>query len=426
MNNRAYYFLRKNKLRLMMNTLRQWWMSLLGILITGVLTVNQVIQSFDSVEQFLVFCSKNRMYVYGIVACFCFIRIYCIKNPVFKLNAATLLYFYNTDHLTKLLERKKCISFLLHASLSFGVALCVHEFSFHRFLALDALKLLFFLRSSWLIAWIYYQKVGMERIISGLVFPIMLPLLFFENLFPLIVCGLAYIAVLFYAGKYLTLNFPKYFSRMCYIDQVEAAQSQNNLIEMARIAEENRPANVSGVKLQHFPLSKRTALFAESVLDVIRTQNQIWIVVITFPLVGWLLVNTSVLDSMSFSIDPLMVSILATILTMVAFTSVFQVISEKILKMVRKKTVGLELPYTDAHIFWAYFLIATIMNLILTIVLDLIYVSFSLGSLGLFLVANAAYLLMSYSTIYSPKFGGILSAVSGMGLFTCILFHCMV
>ena len=426
MNNQAYYFLRKNKLRRMMNTLRHWWMSILGILITGALTVYQVIQSFDSVEQFLVFCSKNRMYVYGIVACLCFIRIYCIKNPVFKINAATLLYFYNTDHLTKLLERNKCISFLFHVSLSLGVALCLHEFTFHSFLVLDALKLLFFLRSSCLIAWIYYHKVGMGHIISGLVFPIMLPLLFFENLFPLIVCGLVYIAVLFYAEKYLTLNFPKYYSRMCFIDQVEAAQSQNNLVEMARIAEENRPANVSGVKLQHFHLTKKTALFAKSVLDVIRTQKQIWIVTIAFPLVGWLLVNTSVLDSMSFSIDPLMVSILATMLTMVAFTSIFQVISEKILKMVRKKTVGLELPYTDAHIFWAYLPIAMIMNLILTIVLDLIYLSFSLGSLGLFIVANAAYLLMSYSTVYSPKFRGILSAVSGIGLLVCILFHYMV
>lgn len=426
MNNQAYYFLRKNKLRLMMNTLRHWWMSLLGILITGVLTVNQVIQSFASVEQFLVFCSKNRMYVYGIVACLCFIRIYCIKNPVFKLNAATLLYFYNTDYLTKLLERKKCISFLLHASLSLGVTLCVHEFSFHRFFVLDALKLLFFLRSSWLIAWICYHKVGVGRIISGLVFPIMLPLLFFENLFPLIVCGLVYIAVLFYAEKYLTLNFPKYYSRMYYIDQVEAAQSQNNLVEMARIAEENRPANVSGVKLQHFQLSKRTALFAKSVLDLIRTQNQIWIVVISFPLAGWLLVNTSVLDSLSFSIDPLMVAILATILTMVAFTSVFQVISEQILKMIRKKTVGLELPYTNAHIFWAYLPIAMITNLILTIGLDLIYVSLSLESLGFFIVANISYLLTSCSIVYSPKCRGILSAVSGTGLVVCILFHYMV
>lgn len=129
MNNRAYYFLRKNRLRLMMNTLRHWWMSLLGILITGVLTVNQVIQSFDSVEQFLVFCSKNRMYVYGIVACLCFIRIYCIKNPVFKLNAATLLYFYNTDHLTKLLERKKVFHFFSMRVCPLGW-LCVFT-SFH-------------------------------------------------------------------------------------------------------------------------------------------------------------------------------------------------------------------------------------------------------------------------------------------------------
>lgn len=298
----------------MRNTLRHWWMPLLGILITGVLIVYQAIQSFASVEQFLVFCSKNRMYVYGIVACLCFVRIYCVKNPVFKINAATLLYFYNTEQLTKLLRRKKCISFLLHVSLSLGLTLCVHEFTFHRFWVLDALKLLFFLRSSWIIAWILYHKVGMERIIGGLVFPVMLPLMFFDNPFSLIVCGLIYIAVLFYAEKCLTLNFSKYYSRMCYIDQVEAAQSQNNLVEMARIAEENRPANVSGVKLQHFRLTKKTALFAKSVLDVIRTQNQIWIVVIALPAVGWLLVNTSVLELMSFSTDPLLISMLAALL----------------------------------------------------------------------------------------------------------------
>ena len=213
---------------------------------------------------------------------------------------------------------------------------------------------------------------------------------------------------------------------MCYIDQVEAAQSQNNLVEMARIAEENRLANVSGVKLQHFRLTKKTALFAKSVLDVIRTQNQIWIVVIALPAVGWLLVNTSVLELMSFSTDPLLISMLSAVFTMVAFTSIFQVISEQIHKMIRKKTVGLELPYTNAHIFWAYLPVAMMTNFILTIGLDLIYVSLSLESLGFFIVANISYLLMSYSTVYSPKCRGILSAVSGIGLVVCILFHYMV
>ena len=423
MNNRASHFLWKNKIRLMRNTIRHWWLPLLGILITAIFTVYQVMSFFPSVEQLLVFCRRNRRYVYAIMACYCFLRIYCVKNPVYKINAATLLYFYNTVQLTKLLRKKSFISFLSHGILSIGLTLCVHEYVACGLWGLNALKLFFFLRGSWLIAWIFYHEVGVGRMIAGLIFPVMIPLIFVESFVSLLICLGVYIVALFYTEKCLAINFPKYYDRMHYIDRVEAAQSQNNLAAMAQIAEENRPATVVGIKLQHFHLTKKTALVAKGVLDLMRTQSQIWMIVIAFPIIGWVLVNTSVLDFLGIHIDPTLISMLSAILTMVAFTSLFQVISKQIHKMVEKKKTGLELPFTTIQMFWGYFPVALISNLLLTLGLNVAYACFSLTSVGFYLVANATYLIYAYSTVYSPRCSGILSSASGTVLLVCIFIH---
>lgn len=426
MNSRANYFLRKNKLHLMWNTLRHFWIPMLGIVVAVIFAIYQVFQLFPSAEHFSSFFKENLVYFYGITVCFCFVRIYCIKNPVFKVNAATLLHFHNTVYLTKLLQKKRYISFLFHVIISFCVSLCIHGFGFYGRWGLDFIKLLFFFRSSWLIAWIFYHEVGTRRIISGLIFPLMLPPLVFEHFFFLIACGGFYIALLYYIKRFLTLNYPKYYERMYYIDQIEAAQSRNNTAEMARIAEENRPSSVTGIRLQHFHPTLKTALMSKAILDIVRTQKQIWVCVIAFIGVGWCLVRTSILQSIGFHIDPSLISMIASILTMAAFSSLFQTISNQIQKMIGKKKAGLDLPYTNSQIFWAYLPVAMVINLILVIVLDTLYGCFSVSGLGFYIIVNAAYLLVAYSTVYSQRGKGFISGVSGIGLLICIFFRYMI
>ena len=423
MNRNANILIFKNKLRLLKGSIRHGWPAFLGLLIFVGVLFYQVIFVFSNMQKGVPFSPLHVNYAFYAIIAISFIRIYISDIPKFKVYSATLLYTFNTAVFQKLLRKKQIISLLISVFIASVIAYILQGFVVGNefFLMLSVLAM--YIGSSTLMAWIYYHEKHKVKIIISILFVCTSVIFYKRTLISVIFLLIILLALEICSWHFLKLNIPKYYERLKKLDVVEAAQSQNNIAKMYQLASENRPQYAYGIKFHYFQPSKRLALTVKSLIEIIRIQKSILILVLTMLFIGWAIIKTNILSFIPFINIPEISGMIATLSTTLALNALYQLLTDQIKAMINKRLSGLSLPFSNIQIVLAYLPIALALNLLLSILLGFIYGRLSLISIVFWIIASLAYFMQSLSCLLGSKLSKVIDVATNFILLSGVYWY---
>lgn len=416
MNKTVLILTAKNRLHLFVGSIRQAWATALGLVIVFGIFLYQLLFSIMQVERGVPIADQYIVYIFGFIAAVNFIRIFISKTPVFKMNAATLHYLYNTKYFNQALHGKYIFSAIGAIVVSFLISFCINGFVLNLGFVWTFVILAIYLFSSSLMAWIHYHGKKLECIILLPFFAAATALVFTRTPVSALLAVVILILLAVYSLRYLELNIPKYYNRLYMLDTISAAQSQNNMAKMEQLAAENRPQIIHGFSLRNLPLSKRTALISKSLIELIRMQKQILVLLLLLLLAGWLIGRTVLFDFIPLLDVPEIRKMLAAVCTATALSALYQLFIKQISTVIEKQKMGLFLPYPKGQVLLSYLPVPAVLNLFLSILLGALYSRFSLITFIFWIITVAVYSIQSYVEVYGIKAKQLITGCTNLAL----------
>ena len=261
----------------MKGTLRHAWQPLLGFLIIGVALAYQLIFVVAKAGRGTAVSSQGILYVLLAVVTINLFRVFLNQTPVFRMEAASVMLTYNTKQFYKVLCRKQGLSVLLSIFIAGVLSFILSGFLLNAaFGKLFGLLALYGCNCSFL-SWIFYHLQSKAKWLSLPIFAVCSVLLILHSFLSIALLAASLCALWLYAQRVLRLNLPKYFERLQFLEMSATALSHNDYVKMRQMAEENRPSYVSAPMLHHWKPTKRTALWMKSLLEILRMQKRILI-----------------------------------------------------------------------------------------------------------------------------------------------------
>lgn len=422
----AEILLLKNKLRLMKGTIRHTWQGLIGVIVVGGVLLYQFFFVIAKAGYGIGATARGVFYTLLFVAVVNLFRVFLNQTPVFRIEAASVLHTYNTGFFRKSLFRKQLLSVLSSALVSCIIACVLSGFLFNLvFLKLWLILTLYICNCTFL-SWIFYHAQGKIRWGVCVVFSLCTFLMFLHSMLTAVVLAISLGAVWLYAQRFLRLNLPKYNERLQSLEAASVAVSQNNYARMQQLTEENRPSYVRGPLLHQFKLTKRTALWVKSLLELFRIQKQTVILLAILLLCGWIVSRTNLFAFMPLLDDPTLTRVIAVFCTTTALSGLYQLLIKQAKTVSDKRKLGLSLPYSTRQIIVSYGTTAILLNLILTFAISLLYATFSIRLIPLFFAEAIAYLVPCCTQLYETKLQRGATTFSNMLLFAGVYWVLMV
>ncbi|MBQ6292981.1 MAG: hypothetical protein IJK77_03790 [Lachnospiraceae bacterium] len=422
MKYQAEILLLKNKFRLMKGTIRHGWQGIIGIVAVGSIFFYQFFFVIAKAGYGTAASSEGVFYALLFVVAINLYRVFINQSPVFRIEAASVLHTYNTSLFRKSLFRKQILSMFSSLLVSGIFAYILSGFIFN----LSFLKMWFsfslYNSNSTFLSWLFYHKKGKSRWIVLVIFSLCTVGLFLKSAPATVVLAIFLCAVWAYAQWYLRMDMPKYFERLQRNEAASVAFSQNDYARMVQIAEENRPAFVRGPMIYHLRLTKKTALWGKSMLELFRMQKQPIILLALLMLTGWLVSQTSLLSFLPLLDDPAISRVFAVFCTTTALCSFYQLLIKQAKTVSEKRRLGLSLPYSTKQIVTSYGLTAVSLNLLITIAISLVYSVFSMRLVLFFFSETIAYFVPCCSQLYETRFQRAANTLSNMLLLAGVGF----
>ncbi len=422
----AEILLLKNKLRLMKGTLRHAWQPLLGFLIVGVALAYQLIFVVAKAGRGTAVSSQGILYVLLAVVTINLFRVFLNQTPVFRMEAASVMLTYNTKQFYKVLCRKQGLSVLLSIFIAGVLSFILSGFLFDAaFGKLFGLLALYGCNCSFL-SWIFYHLQSKAKWLSLPIFAVCSVLLILHSFLSIALLAASLCALWLYAQRVLRLNLPKYFERLQFLEMSATALSHNDYVKMRQMAEENRPSYVSAPMLHHWKPTKRTALWMKSLLEILRMQKRILILLALLLFVGWLVWRTDLLAFAPLLENPAITKGIAGFCVATAFGTLHQLLIQQVKAVSDKRLLGLSLPFTTEQIILSYGVNAAAINLLLTLAVGFLYSAFSLRLLLLWGIEGIAYFAVSCASVYDVKFKRGISTAANVLLFASVYYCLMI
>lgn len=422
MNNKSFSLLRKNKIRLFKGIFRHYWQPLIALLVTTIFAVIFFLP-YIIADGGIAALAQYRRYAYLLIALCCGIRIFFVKTPIFKLYSAAVLYTYNSPFFRNYLKKKKLTASIVGGLLALCVTFAFHQFTIGYQFFIDFLKLTLLMHSSFLLAWIFYHTSGKARLVTIPAFAVMLPPLCVDSVLSLLPILSVAVASSIYDARFLTLNMTKYEEKLRFIDAVITAQSQNNYADMLRLAEENRTPTVNGLMFHSFRPTQRTAILVKSLLDLLRMQRQIWILIIGMFVGGYLFRSKFLQGFFQGEFNAEYLIFPSALCTMMAFQSLFQTAAKSAVTFIEKSRRALMLPFSNRQVFCGYFPLPVLLSAFFMLVMDLVYKRLSLDSLVFLLLLFISYGLLLFAKLFDRRIGKLFPTLSGFMLFLGVMMH---
>ena len=422
----AEILLLKNKLRLMKGTLRHAWQPLLGFLIVGVALAYQLIFVVAKAGRGTAVSSQGILYVLLAVVTINLFRVFLNQTPVFRMEAASVMLTYNTKQFYKVLCRKQGLSVLLSIFIAGVLSFILSGFLFDAaFGKLFGLLALYGCNCSFL-SWIFYHLQSKAKWLSLPIFAVCSVLLILHSFLSIALLAASLCALWLYAQRVLRLDLPKYFERLQFLEMSATALSHNDYVKMRQMAEENRPSYVSAPMLHHWKPTKRTALWMKSLLEILRMQKRILILLALLLFVGWLVWRTDLLAFAPLLENPAITKGIAGFCVATAFGTLHQLLIQQVKAVSDKRLLGLSLPFTTEQIILSYGVNAAAINLLLTLAVGFLYSAFSLRLLLLWGIEGIAYFAVSCASVYDVKFKRGISTAANVLLFASVYYCLMI
>lgn len=416
----------KNKLRLMKGTLRHAWQSLLGLLFVGIMLAYQFFFVVIEAGYGTAVSSQGLLYVLLTVVVINLFRIFLSQTPVFRIEAASVMLTYNTRRFHKMLRRKQGLSVLLSmfaaGLLSFVLNGFLLNATFGKLFGLIAL----YVCNCTFLSWIFYHLRGKPRWLILPFFAACSALLVLRSFLSIALLAVSFCALLIYAQRVLRLNLPKYFERLQFLEMSATALSHNDYVKMRQMAEENRPSYVSAPMLHHWKPTKRTALWIKSLLEILRMQKRILILLALLLFAGWLVWRTDLLTFVPLLENPSITKGIAGFCAATVFSTLHQLLIQQVKAVSDKRLLGLSLPFTTKQIILSYGLNAVAINLLLTLAVGFLYSAFSLRLLLLWGIEGIAYFAVCCASVYDVKFKRGISTAANVLLFASVYYCLMI
>lgn len=392
----------KNRLRLSIGTIRYWGQGLLIVIVVVATVLYRTFFAILGAGIGTAITERNAICVLIGVSIFQFAQIFLSQNPVFKLNAATILYTYNTTYFQRSLYQKRILSVAKWTGLSFFLAFCMGGFMITSEVVQRFVFLLLYNHCSNLLSWIYYHEKK-KLFVIALLFVGITALLMLQNIVAIIILALILLLLEVYVGHFIKLNIPKYYERMQFIDTVTAVQSQNNLGKMQQLANDNRPTTVRSHVFRFLPVSKRTALPVKCIIEIVRMQKQELILLFMFLFAGWVISKTAMFDFFPTLETLSAKNALGAFCTMLSLNTLYALTSDRVKTICDKRLLGLSLPFSTKRILTSYALVMVALNLIISTFLGILYSKFSPVLLIFWIIIDIAYVVQSCLTVYDVK-----------------------
>ena len=422
----AEILLLKNKLRLMKGTLRHAWQPLLGFLIVGVALAYQLIFVVAKAGRGTAVSSQGILYVLLAVVTINLFRVFLNQTPVFRIEAASVMLTYNTKQFYKVLCRKQGLSVLLSIFIAGVLSFILSGFLFDAaFGKLFGLLALYGCNCSFL-SWIFYHLQSKAKWLSLPIFAVCSVLLILHSFLSIALLAASLCALWLYAQRVLRLNLPKYFERLQFLEMSATALSHNDYVKMRQMAEENRPSYVSAPMLHHWKPTKRTALWMKSLLEILRMQKRILILLVLLLFAGWLVWRTDLLTFVPLLENPSITKGIAGFCAATVFSTLHQLLIQQVKAVSDKRLLGLSLPFTTEQIILSYGVNAAAINLLLTLAVGFLYSAFSLRLLLLWGIEGIAYFAVSCASVYDVKFKRGISTAANVLLFASVYYCLMI
>ena len=422
----AEILLLKNKLRLMKGTLRNAWQPLLGFLIVGVALAYQLIFVVAKAGRGTAVSSQGILYVLLAVVTINLFRVFLNQTPVFRMEAASVMLTYNTKQFYKVLCRKQGLSVLLSIFIAGVLSFILSGFLFDAaFGKLFGLLALYGCNCSFL-SWIFYHLQSKAKWLSLPIFAVCSVLLILHSFLSIALLAASLCALWLYAQRILRLNLPKYFERLQFLEMSATALSHNDYVKMRQMAEENRPSYVSAPMLHHWKPTKRTALWMKSLLEILRMQKRILILLALLLFAGWLVRRTDLLTFVPLLENPSITKGIAGFCAATVFSTLHQLLIQQVKAVSDKRLLGLSLPFTTKQIILSYGLNAVAINLLLTLAVGFLYSAFSPRLFLLWGIEGIAYFAVSCASVYDVKFKRGISTAANVLLFASVYYCLMI
>lgn len=410
----------------MKGTLRHAWQPLLGFLIVGVALAYQLIFVVAKAGRGTAVSSQGILYVLLAVVTINLFRVFLNQTPVFRMEAASVMLTYNTKQFYKVLCRKQGLSVLLSIFIAGVLSFILRGFLFDAaFGKLFGLLALYGCNCSFL-SWIFYHLQSKAKWLSLPIFAVCSVLLILHSFLSIALLAASLCALWLYAQRVLRLNLPKYFERLQFLEMSATALSHNDYVKMRQMAEENRPSYVSAPMLHHWKPTKRTALWMKSLLEILRMQKRILILLALLLFVGWLVWRTDLLAFAPLLENPAITKGIAGFCVATAFGTLHQLLIQQVKAVSDKRLLGLSLPFTTEQIILSYGVNAAAINLLLTLAVGFLYSAFSLRLLLLWGIEGIAYFAVSCASVYDVKFKRGISTAANVLLFASVYYCLMI
>lgn len=410
----------------MKGTLRHAWQPLLGFLIVGVALAYQLIFVVAKAGLGTAVSSQGILYVLLAVVTINLFRVFLNRTPVFRMEAASVMLTYNTKQFYKVLCRKQGLSVLLSIFIAGVLSFILSGFLFDAaFGKLFGLLALYGCNCSFL-SWIFYHLQSKAKWLSLPIFAVCSVLLILHSFLSIALLAASLCALWLYAQRVLRLNLPKYFERLQFLEMSATALSHNDYVKMRQMAEENRPSYVSAPMLHHWKPTKRTALWMKSLLEILRMQKRILILLALLLFVGWLVWRTDLLAFAPLLENPAITKGIAGFCVATAFGTLHQLLIQQVKAVSDKRLLGLSLPFTTEQIILSYGVNAAAINLLLTLAVGFLYSAFSLRLLLLWGIEGIAYFAVSCASVYDVKFKRGISTAANVLLFASVYYCLMI
>lgn len=361
----------------MKGTLRHAWQPLLGFLIIGVALAYQLIFVVAKAGRGTAVSSQGILYVLLAVVTINLFRVFLNQTPVFRMEAASVMLTYNTKQFYKVLCRKQGLSVLLSIFIAGVLSFILSGFLLNAaFGKLFGLLALYGCNCSFL-SWIFYHLQGKAKWLSLPIFAVCSVLLILYSFLSIALLAASLCALWLYVQRVLRLNLPKYFERLQFLEMSATALSHNDYVKMRQMAEENRPSYVSAPMLHHWKPTKRTALWMKSLLEILRMQKRILILLALLLFAGWLVWRTDLLTFVPLLENPSITKGIAGFCAATAFSTLHQLLIQQVKAVSDKRSLGLSLPFTTEQIILSYGVNAAAINLLLTLAVGFLYSAFS-------------------------------------------------
>lgn len=395
-------------------------------MIVGVALAYQLIFVVAKAGRGTAVSSQGILYVLLAVVTINLFRVFLNQTPVFRMEAASVMLTYNTKQFYKVLCRKQGLSVLLSIFIAGVLSFILSGFLFDAaFGKLFGLLALYGCNCSFL-SWIFYHLQSKAKWLSLPIFAVCSVLLILHSFLSIALLAASLCALWLYAQRVLRLNLPKYFERLQFLEMSATALSHNDYVKMRQMAEENRPSYVSAPMLHHWKPTKRTALWMKSLLEILRMQKRILILLALLLFVGWLVWRTDLLAFAPLLENPAITKGIAGFCVATAFGTLHQLLIQQVKAVSDKRLLGLSLPFTTEQIILSYGVNAAAINLLLTLAVGFLYSAFSLRLLLLWGIEGIAYFAVSCASVYDVKFKRGISTAANVLLFASVYYCLMI